>query len=383
MNAVKGTIDNPGSRAGTARLRETWLKWLKPTHHWAGVSLGLFIIVSAITGAAMAFRPQVDPLLYPSMLTASACSQPITVDQVLANAVVHHPQSSVSYVRVQNRPGQPWIVRFKDRDAVHVDPCTGRVLGTQNRYGGVYGIIELVHTAKYVPNGNILIGSITLLFAILLIVGGFTLWWPRGSNGFRHALKFNPRTKGRTRLMSLHRIAGAYAAAALLILAVTALPQAFDWAKDAIYVTTQSTPPTIPAATPLTVGGPRISLESVWQTAVRLSPNPVEQLIHVDHAPGKAFETFMIEADAPHIHARSFLYIDPVDGKIVSFEPYRSSNIGRKIYYWTMALHMGVFGGVAGQLVMLLIAAVILLIVTTGATTFLQRRANAKRNAAA
>jgi sulfite reductase (NADPH) flavoprotein alpha-component len=72
-----------------------------------------------------------------------------------------------------------------------------------------------------------------------------------------------------------------------------------------------------------------------------------------------------------------------VDGKIVSFEPYRSSNIGRKIYYWTMALHMGVFGGVAGQLVMLLIAAVILLIVTTGATTFLQRRANAKRNAAA
>lgn len=379
MSAAEGTAGTSGSRTRAAVTGETWLRWLRPTHHWVGVTLSLFLLLSAVTGAALAFRPQIDPLLYPSMLIASRCERPITVDQVLATAVMHHPQSSVSYVRIQNQAGQPWIVRFQDRDAVHVDPCTGAVLGTQNRYGGVYGFIELLHTAKYLPKGNILIGTVTLLFAIALIAGGVVLWWPRGSNRLRHALKFNPRIKGRTRLLSLHRVAGAYAAAALLVLAVTALPQAFYWAEDAIYIATKTTPTKIPAATEQTVGGPRISLESVWQTARRLSPNPVEHLIHVDHESGEALETFMIEADAPHIHARTYLYVDPVDGKVIGFEPYRSSNIGHKIYRWTMALHMGKFGGVAGQFLMLLIAGTILLIVTTGITTFFQRRKKPKR----
>ena len=383
MTAANESAATPDISLSTPKTRYTWLKLLKPTHHWVGASLSVVLLISALTGAALAFRPQVDPLVYPTMLTASTCSQPISVDQVVANAVTHHPQSRVSYVRVQNRPAQPWIVRFKDRDAVHVDPCTGQVLGTQNRYGGLYGFIELVHTAKYVPNGNILIGSITMLFAIVLLGGGIALWWPRGANKFSHALRIHPQSKGRARLMSVHRIAGAYAAAALLVLALTALPQAFDWAKDGIYAATNSTPPTIPAATAPTVGGPRVSLQSVWETAVRLSPNPVEHLIHVDQAPGKALETFIIEADAPHVHARSYLFVDPVDGKVVSYEPYGSSNIGRKIYYWTMALHMGKFGGLAGQFVMLLLAAVIALIVTTGVTTFFQRRRNSKRTAAA
>ena len=104
MTAANESAATPEISVSTPKTRYTWLKLLKPTHHWVGASLSVVLLISALTGAALAFRPQVDPLVYPTMLTASTCSQPISVDQVVANAVTHHPQSRVSYVRVQNRP---------------------------------------------------------------------------------------------------------------------------------------------------------------------------------------------------------------------------------------------------------------------------------------
>ena len=44
-----------------------------PIHRWIALTLGIVVLASAVTGAGMAFRKQLDPLVYQRMLQAPAC----------------------------------------------------------------------------------------------------------------------------------------------------------------------------------------------------------------------------------------------------------------------------------------------------------------------
>lgn len=238
----------------------------------------------------------------------------------------------------------------------------------QNRYSGVFGWIEKIHTLHFGKIGSTIAGSNALLFGFLLIVGGLYLLLPILRAGVSRLLRLDFALDGRAWHMNLHRTTAFYAAPMLLLIAFTGAPQALPWLERLIYSASQSEMTEVPDVP--WEKGTIVSLESVVQKARALAPGAREILAHVP-PPGKAYEVYIIAADAPHGHARSYLFVDPRDGRTLSYTPYDSMSLGAKIFYWCMALHTGEFGGLLWRTLLCLAGLAVTFLAFSGLKSFL------------
>lgn len=321
----------------------------------------------------MAFRKQLDPLLYPGNFQPVSCAQGLPLDTLVARAVSAHSGREVDYVRL--RAGLPVIVRFTDKQSLFLDRCSGAVTGSQNRYAGLFGSLEFIHRGQWLAQGGWLMGA----GAVAVIVGlaglGLWLWWPQGKRRVRDALKLERRLKGPAFLLGLHRTVGAWGALFLLASALTALPNAFDSIKAALVGKDAKLPP----ASPVAVGAPP-SLAAQWATVQRLTPAPRDALIHVARkSPATPIEVFTIEHGAPHANARSYIYLDGNSGAVLRFAPYEASSVGSKAYFWMLSYHTGEAFGLIGQIAIFLAALSALILGYTGIDSWLSRKLRRRR----
>jgi vanillate O-demethylase ferredoxin subunit len=360
-------------------MNSTLRRWLLPVHRWSGMTVGLVIVLMAVTGASIAFRPQLEPLLNRDLLTVPACISRAPLDTLTASAVAARPAATLDYIRlIAGGDGDARIpaamVRFTDQRFVYLDPCSGAVLGQRDRWGGLLGTLEQIHRFRFMPNGDLVAGTSALLFAVVLTGGGLFLWLPASWRGVRRALRFNRRLEGPARTVSLHKTVGLYASVIVLASALTGLPQAFDWSKRALYSLTGSAPPAKAAASVPAGGAPRMPLEQLWQRAQVLVPHPQEALIHYPARPNAAVEMYLIAPNAPHINARTLLDLDAYSGAVLRFAPYATSSLGHRLYFWTLSLHTGHVGGPAGQLLLMFGALCIPVLAYSGIGGYLRRR---------
>ena len=359
---------------------------LLPYHRWIGLTLGLIALLSAATGAGMAFRKQLDPILYPALTKPTACVGTASLDRVIERARSLHASGRIDYVRIQPARRAPIAVRFLNKDTLYFDRCTGAPVGEQNRYRGLFGTLEWLHRGIWIYGGNIVMGLGALALIAMLVGIGLFLWWPRSPRRFSQGFALNRKLKGPAFNLGLHRTIGAWIAVPLLVSACTGLPNAFEGLKAAmmsIGFDAPARPTEVPA-----VGAehPPLSLDALRQKIDRLTPDPREVLIHLPLTAGSTIECYVIEAGAPHANARSYVYADQYSGAILQYVPYRSSSIGSKLYFWMLSVHTGEIGGLAGQLFLFAGAIGMLGLGYTGISSYLRRRirqARARRTAKA
>ncbi|HEY2202363.1 MAG TPA: PepSY-associated TM helix domain-containing protein, partial [Solirubrobacteraceae bacterium] len=82
-------------------------------------------------------------------------------------------------------------------------------------------------------------------------------------------------------------------------------------------------------------------------------------------------------------NARTTLYLDPRDARVLRVEPYATSSAGHKAYRWLASLHMGYVGGVAGQIVQGAAMLMVPVLLITGVRSFWRRRRAPQRSARA
>jgi vanillate O-demethylase ferredoxin subunit len=354
---------------------------LLPFHRWAALTVGIIVLLSAATGAGMAFRKQLEPLVYPRTPRAD-CGAPVGLDDVLAAARMVHPAGEVDYLRIRRSVREPVAVRWMNKDTLYIDRCSGQVVGEQNRYGGVFGLLEWIHRGRWLPEpvGDAVMGTGAVTLLLLLLGIGTYLWWPRKGRRFRDGFKLNLKLRrGPAFDMGLHRTIGAWVTLPLAVSAITALPNAFPPIHDAIVSLDQSGH----ERKPRSAGGSGLKLAATWKVIEGLMPNPREVLIHVARKPADPLEIYIIGADAPHANARTYLFLDAGNGKVLRFTPYAAMGPGSRLYYWMLSVHTGEVGGPLGQLFLFLGALGALLLGFTGIRTWLRRRSNRARNAAA
>jgi len=353
------------------KLRPGFLR----VHRWFGLTLGLVVMVSAFTGAGMAFRNQLDPQVYPQLFKASPCAHPLPLQRLVRSAKVALPKSKLVYIRVFPAGDGPSAVRFTHTDTVFVDRCTGLVTGAQNRYAGIFGSLEFIHRGQWLPSGGTLMGVGALSVVLILGLGGVFLWWPRNMRRFGRGFVMDRRLKGPAFTLVLHRTTGAWVVIFLMASALTGLPNAFPGVMSAMMRigAPESVAPL--ASVPPDGASPKpLALDKVWNIVTRLSPEPREVLIPLTrHAPTDPLEIFIIAADAPHGNARTYLDLDAYSGKVLKFTPYRESSIGAEIYYFGLSLHTGKIGGIAGELCLFIGALGALVLGVTGIQSFVGR----------
>lgn len=351
-----------------------------PLHRWAGLTVGIVILWIAVTGATLAFRPQLEPVESRDLLTVPACNGHATVDQLAANAAAMHTGGTLDYVRLLAPKAEGGripsaMVRFTDQAFVYLDPCSGEVLGQRHRYAGLFGTLEQLHRFRFMENGSIVTGTSVLVFALVLIAGGVFLWWPVNGDGWRNALKLEPALRGRAREINRHKVFALVAAPVILVSALSGLPQAFDWYRQGIYTVTGSPQPAkLPKSAAPAPGAKRLPMETLWQQAQAIVPEPQDVLMHIPRKPRAPVDMYLIERDAPHPNARTYLNFDAYTGQVLSYTPYASNSAGHKLYFWLLSLHTGHVGGIVAQLLLMFGALCVPVLAWTGIASYLGRR---------
>lgn len=222
---------NPAARPRihTDVYRAVW-RW----HFYAGLLVLPFLIWLAVTGGLFVFKDTIDDAFHRELRFASASTQPLQPSsQLIAAALNVHPGSFVKYTgpATPGRTAEVGIATAQGRLLVYVDPREGTVRGALPDGGSVAWTIRKLHSLKYF--GSIARGAIEIAagWAILLVLTGLYLWWPRGRT--QGVVSVRGTSMQRVFWRDLHAVTGLFVGAALLFLAITGMPWSVFWGAKA------------------------------------------------------------------------------------------------------------------------------------------------------
>ncbi|MCW1404012.1 PepSY domain-containing protein [Novosphingobium sp. MW5] len=352
------------------------LLWM---HTWTGITVGIAMLLFAVTGTLLAIRAPIDDVLMSAMTRTAPCSQPLPVQVLVDSARAQVPSSKPKAIEIRNDPAASIAVEFANDDYVYLDACSGRALGVQNEYGGVTGTMDWLHRFHFLENGRLVAGVFNLAILLAIVIGGLILWWPRSRASLRAGLTYNRNLPRTARLLSLHRAAGAYAVILLLLLTITALPISFDWAKSILASVTSSSVAAPKAPKNEAKGSGKVSLDDLRSQIAAEMPGASKVTINLPKKAGDSIRVEVIEAGAPHVQAKSYLYFDAVSGKVLKRIPYATDlPLGRKVYLYFLVLHMGLVGGLPYQLALMLCSLLVPVQYYSGVVAYFRRRPKAR-----
>ena len=340
-------------------------------HVWAGFSVGLVLVMLALTGMVILFRPQLEPVTAANLLRVDARETPLPLDELVTRARQAHGRSEVNYVRLFGDPRRSVMIRFKDYHTVYVNPYSAEILGDQNRSAGLFGRMVELHRLRYFGELGGEFTAICSLVFVAVILTGVVLWWPASRRALVAGLTLDRRQTGRRWTLGLHKTVGIYAAIIVMGSALTGAVQSFEWFKQALYPLSGSVPETVPvAANP---GGTTLPLEIFRRQAAELSPGFSEMLINFPRA--GMVDGYVVAADAPFPGAKSSFWFEAATGATLKFIPYAQASWGTRLYQMSYAFHTGQLGGVAGQLLLLAGTLSVPVLAITGLLSYRRRQA--------
>jgi uncharacterized iron-regulated membrane protein len=209
--------------------RAVW-RW----HFYAGLFVLPFIAWLAVTGAAYLYQKPIDRWIHHDLkvvepahgMPTSASAQIAAVEAIAAGRTFRYtlPERADGSVeiRVQQADGA--------RDVYYVAPGTARVLGSLPDKGTFSGVVRRLHSLDLIGNRASALIEIAAGWAILLVITGVFLWWPRGQRGGLTRVRGRPAQRLFWR--DLHAVTGVWVGAVLLFLALTGMPWSLVWGKQ-------------------------------------------------------------------------------------------------------------------------------------------------------
>ncbi len=209
-----------------AVYRAVW-RW----HFYAGLLCLPFLISLAATGALYLFQPEINATVFAYRTEVAAQpTPPLSPDHLIFNATQAVPDGvPVSYTDPIDATASAVVTVAEGarKIRVYLDPYTGSVLDRVDRDGEFFMVLRHLHSLAYFgPWANAVI-EIVAGFAIILVVTGVYLWWPRGQEGGVLSVRGTPSRRVWWR--DLHAVTGLVAGGGLFFLALTGLPWSIWW----------------------------------------------------------------------------------------------------------------------------------------------------------
>lgn len=326
-------------------------RYLKIFHLWGGLTLGLLLSVSGLSGTLLMYKDQILALQYPHLSPPLSAEAPddsriaTTLEKVIENyadnelVMVHLPGGSNHYFKV-------WLKHLDDYQLDYVEANTGKKLISRNPDNDfilwLYNLhAELLSGEK----GELFLGLMSFLF-VTLIITGYIIWWP-GIRRFARSLKLPKRLQLTPLLLWFHRMLGVILAPFLLITIITAIGLVFYKPTQSILISilneTRSSVPPSSVFCPNTHN--QYSIEE--QLAVVRQTLPDARLIrfHPVNGPHKPVRYRMKFEQEWHQNGRSYVYLNPCTNQVVYSIDDRTSLKGIQISNMLFPIHSVYVGG--------------------------------------
>lgn len=211
----------------TAFYRTIW-RW----HFYAGLFVVPMVLVLALTGAAFLFKPQVDrweERAFRDLAVAGAVSP----DRQVEAALAAFPGGRVHSYRVPEGEGDAALAHLAlpgdgmtMRD-VFVSP-QGKVVGALDPQVRIMELVQRIHGQLLLGKRGSWLVELAASWAIVMIVTGLCLWWPRG-RGMAGVVWPRLTSGSKAAWRDLHAVTGFWVSGLALVLLLTGLPWADVW----------------------------------------------------------------------------------------------------------------------------------------------------------
>jgi len=201
-------------------------------HFYAGIFAIPFVIILAITGAIYLFKPQIDDFNSAPYRHLPIKGDLATADDQVAAALAAVPGATLSaYELPRERTDAPNILVNKGYEElrVYIHPQTLQVLAIKNDKKQLLGYAHDIHGELLLGRFGSILVELAACWAIVLVLTGVYLWWPRNAKGMAGVLYPRLSFKGRLFWRDLHSVTGIWISFFVLFLLISGLPWAFVW----------------------------------------------------------------------------------------------------------------------------------------------------------
>lgn len=371
-------------------------------HFYAGVFVGPFILIAAVTGLLYALIPQIDTFVYRHELTvAQVGTERLPLADQLAAARHAHPEGTVESIRPPAAPDETTQIsllvgpEFKDvppdySRTVFVDPYTGEVRGALTTYGQwmpMRAWFDELHRNLHLGALGRNYSELAASWMWVIALAGLALWvMRRRENRAMRDLVLPDRTaSGRRRTLSWHGAVGVWIVAVLLALSVSGI----TWSRYAgetvngIQARLNTTAPAVdtslsgtpaPEAAHHGQHGGQSELrgaDTVLRTAEQAGLRGPMWLYPPAEA-GEAWKAAERKRDWPT--RADAIAVDPETGAVTDRVNLAQWPLLAKLTDWTIDAHMGLLFGIANQIVLAITMVGLITVIVRGYRMWWQRR---------
>lgn len=386
-------VSRPGSLTALARR----------LHFYAGVFVGPFLLIAAVTGGLYALAPSLEQLVYRDYLHVDSTGEPRPVADQIRAAQQVRPDLTVTAVRPAAHSGDTTRVLFADptlgeseRRAVFVDPATAQPVGELTVYGSSGALpvrtwIDQLHRNLHLGEPGRWYSELAASWLWVIALAGVGLWIARHRTSVARLFTVDRTARGRARTLSRHGVVGCWIAGALLFLSATGL----TWSRHAGENVTELraalawTTPTVtttldgPVATaghdhhaaPAGSGGgaPRVGEVDRVLAAARAAGAGGAVEVSIPSDAGTAFT--VAQTREPWVMSNNAVAVDGATGRVTDTSWFADWPVAAKLAAWGIQLHMGLLFGLANQIVLAALAVALVTVIGRGYLMWWRRRA--------
>ena len=325
---------------------------LRRLHRWLGLVFGTWLGLLGLTGALMAFMPEIETRHIPAAGVGPALPVPALVEA----AALALPAAPGGPIRVHPpaTPGATFRADFRlpsGRTSLHLDPASGAVLGEVRWGGQAIHLAYNLHRNLLVTDGERFVGLLGLPVLGLLLAGLALAAWPTAVP-WRERVFSKAGLRGRRRLANLHTALGLRVLLPLLVTVGTGLalsfPQTTQWLLYRVTTATPQPPP-VPGDGPVDLAGALALAEAArpgWRL-VWLEPPGTTGRLSMAFAPANAWPG-----------AEQVVTVDTATGTLGVALPHPAGRLGA----WFTALHAGTAFGLPHRIFIILLGLLPLLL---------------------
>lgn len=215
------------SIARRAALHRLIWRW----HFYAGLFCIPFVIALAITGSIYLFRPQIEAWLDAPFRGVSAHAT-ATPSAEVAAALAAVPGARFKAYQLPLEDGDAaeiLVTRDGVASRVYVHPESVAVLRVVEEEQRPMRVLAHFHGELLLGDRGSMLVELAASWAIVLLLTGLYLWWPRGRTGWAGVVY--PRLRGDERVFwrDLHGVTAFWVSGLALFLLVSGLPWAKSW----------------------------------------------------------------------------------------------------------------------------------------------------------
>lgn len=371
----------PRADAGRAfALSSEFKAFIARLHFYAGLFVGPFILIAALTGTLYVLTPQIESLIYREQLTATTTGEPASL-AAQAEAARKHIGDGPRLFAIRPAPaaGRTTRVMFaqaglgeSESRAIFVDPVSLAIKGDLVVYG-TSGILPFRTQLDYLHR-NLLLGEFGRNYSELaaswlwaVVLGGVLMWFWRRNPKAAERARANPALRDRR----WHGLIGLTLSLGLVFLSVTGLTWS-KYAGDRIDALRANLGWVTPSVSLKLGAAPAVNEHAHHgdhgQTMGAAAPGSVQQLDAVlGAAKAAGIDSPHVEMRPPRAESQGWLVreydrswptqvdtiaLDPRNLSVVSRADFETFPLIAKLIRWGIDAHMGILFGWPNQLLM-------------------------------